>query len=562
MQKTRDYDGIIIGGGHNAMVCCGYLARAGLKVLLVERHLEVGGGLDAHENPRFPGFWHNVHSNNHRGLCDLMWYRDLELARFGQEYIRLPVSAAMLTRDHRAIVWYANEPEKTAASIGRFSARDAETFLAINRKYAQMAREIFFLELYSPPLPFEKKRALLERSELGRLYLEWQPYTIEEVVTKLFEHDAVRGMLVFLSVIRGYEMDARGMGMVIPAAIASGVNTQMSRGTSHRLAHTLNKMIVKAGADVIEGQAVVKILVERGRAVGVRTEDGREFRARRFVASSVNPNQTFLEMVGRARLAPDFTTQVEGFRYSNTTPLFTLHLALEERLHWKAAAFDPDVDRAFYLIAGLEGLRELQDLYRDCAERRLPRSLQLLGALPAQHDPTQAPSGKCTAFFWQIAPGNLSPAEGGRERWDRIRDEFADRCLHHLAHYATNLTPANIIDRFGQTPLDIERHLPNMQGGDIVCGEMSENQVLDRRPFPECSEYRTPLKGLYLCGASTHPGGNITGAPGYIAAVVICRDLGLEPWWKPVDPAAYWEALAGARAAPPPAVNVPERAIV
>ena len=562
MRKGQVYDGIIIGGGHNAMVCCGYLAKAGLKMLLIERHLEVGGGLDSHENPRFPGFWHNVHSNNHRGLCDLMWFRDLGLAELGQEYIRLPVSVAMLTRDHRAIIWYASEPEKTAASIGRFSPKDAKTFLEVNKKYSRMAREIFFVELYASPMPLERKRALLERSELGRLYLEWQPYTIDQVVSRLFEHDAVRGMISFLSVIRGYEADAKGTGMVIPAAIASGVNTQMSRGTTHKLAHTLNKMIVKAGAEVIEGQAVVKVLVEKGRAVGVRTEDGREFRARKFVVSSVNPHQTFLDMVGREHLAAEFAKKVEGFKYSNTTPLFTLHLALNERLYWKAAEYDPDVNRAYYLIAGLEGLRDIQELYRDCAARRLPRSLQLLGALPAQHDPSQAPPGRCTGFFWQIAPGNLCEEEGGRDRWDKIRDEFTDRCLKHLASYATNLTPANLIDTFGQTPIDIERHLPNMHGGDIVCGEMNENQVLDRRPFPECSQYRTPVKGLYLCGASTHPGGNITGAPGHNAATVICRDLGMDPWWKPVDPAAHWEALATNGGAPPRVAGVPERAVV
>ncbi|MFQ5924325.1 MAG: phytoene desaturase family protein, partial [Anaerolineales bacterium] len=469
----REYDGIIIGGGHNAMICCGYLAKAGLRVLLVERHLEMGGGLDSHEKQ--PGFWHNVHSNNHRGVCDLMWYRDLELGALGQEYIRLPISVAMLTRDHKAIVWYANEPEKTAASIGRFSPKDAKTFLEINKKYAKMAREIFFHEQFAPPLPFEKKKALLERSEEGRLYLKWQPYSIFEVVSELFEHDAIRGMLSFLSVIRGYEADAKGLGMVIPAAIASGVNTQMSKGSTHKLAHTLHKVIVKAGVDVVESQAVVKILVEGGRAVGVRTRDSREFLARKFVVSSVNPTQTFLELVGPDNLEPEFAKKVEGFKYSNTTPLFTLHLALNERLYWKAADYDPDVNRAFYLIAGLEGLRDITALYEDCAARRLPGSLQLLGALPAQHDPTQAPPDKCTAFFWQIAPGNLCEQEGGRERWDQIRDEFTERCAKHLAHYATNLTPANIVDRFGVTPIDIERHLPNMHGGDIVCGEMNEH---------------------------------------------------------------------------------------
>src|SRR5487761_2223502 len=173
----NEYDGIVIGAGHNGLICCGYLAKAGLKMLVVERHLEMGGGLDSHEGAR-SGFWHNVHSNNHRGVSDLMWYKDLGLAEVGQEYIRLPVSVAMLTRDHRAILWYANEPEKTAASIGRFSAKDAKAFLEVNKKYAGMAREIFFQEQYAPPLPFAEKKALLEKSAAGRQYLEWQPYSI------------------------------------------------------------------------------------------------------------------------------------------------------------------------------------------------------------------------------------------------------------------------------------------------------------------------------------------------------------------------------------------------
>jgi phytoene dehydrogenase-like protein len=450
----------------------------------------------------------------------------------------------MLLKDHKALLWYADEPEKTAEAIGRFSAKDAKSFLEVNKKYAHMAREIFAIEQFSPPVPFEKKRAILERSEVGRQYLQWEPYSIMEVFSEFFENDVVRAMFVFLSIIRGFETDSKRLGFIAPAAVASGVNTQMAKHSTHSLAHTLHKMIVKAGAQVIEGQDVTKILVEDGRAVGVQIRDGREFRARKFVASCVNPNQTFLDMVGAEHLDSGFVKKVKGFKYSNTTPLFTLHLALNERLYWKAAEWDPDVNKAWYIIAGLEGIEDIIELYKDCADRRLPRSLQLIGGLPGQHDPTQAPPGKCTAFFWQVAPGNLCEEEGGPERWDQIRDEYTVQCAKHLATYAENLTPENAVDVFGVTPLDIERHLPNMVGGDIQVGELSENQIVDRRPFPECSQYRTPVQGLYLCGASTHPSGNITGAPGYNAAGVICRDLGIHPWWKPVDPGAYWESLA------------------
>jgi phytoene dehydrogenase-like protein len=302
-------------------------------------------------------------------------------------------------------------------------------------------------------------------------------------------------------------------------------------------------MIIRAGADVIDGVAVEKIMVEGGRAVGVRLEDGREFRAKNFVASSVNPNMTFLDLVGPEQLEPRFAKKVENFKYSNTTPLFTLHLSLNEQIRWKAAQDNPDVAKAWYIMAGPESLDDVVELYEDCAKRRIPRTIHLLGGVPSQHDPTQAPPGKCTAFFWQVAPGNLSSSEGGKERWDEVRDEYMERCADHLSYYAENLTPDNIVEKFGFTPLDIERHLPEMVGGDIQIGELSHSQILDKRPFPECSRYGTPIPGLYLCGSSTHPSGNITGAPGYNAANIISRDLGIKPWWNPVDPEEHWKSL-------------------
>jgi len=339
----NEYDGIIIGAGHNGMICAGYLAKAGFKMLIVERQLEIGGGLDSHEGAR-SGFWHNIHSNLHRGVPDLPWYRDLKLAEMGQEYIPLRIAVAMLTRDHRAILWYGKDAEKTAASIGRFSAKDGKTFLDLHKKYNQMARDVFFPEFYSPPVPWEKKKAILQKSKVGRDYLEWQPYSINDFFAHYFENDAVRGLFSFLSVIRGFETDSKGIGFIASAAIGSGVAPHMSKGSTHKMAHSLHKMVTKAGVDMVEAAPLERILMENGRAVGVKTVDGRVFRARKFVISSLNPNQTFLEFVGREHLTPEFAKKVENFKYSDTTPLFTLHLALNERLYWKAAEYDPDVE--------------------------------------------------------------------------------------------------------------------------------------------------------------------------------------------------------------------------
>lgn len=210
-----------------------------------------------------------MHSNNHRALTDLPWYRDLKLAEMGQEYLHLPMAVAMLFRDGSSLIWYT-DVERTCASLERFSAKDVRTFREVNARYAAVHREVFLLEHYSPPVPFEPKRALLERSAVGRLYLEYQPHSIQEVVCGLFESAQIRALLTFMCVIQGYEVDAKGLGFVLPALIASGLNIQISRGTGHRLAHSLHKMVVKAGAEVLEGQEVVKILLDGGRAMALR----------------------------------------------------------------------------------------------------------------------------------------------------------------------------------------------------------------------------------------------------------------------------------------------------
>jgi phytoene dehydrogenase-like protein len=172
------------------------------------------------------------------------------------------------------------------------------------------------------------------------------------------------------------------------------------------------------------------------------------------------------------------------------------------------------------------------------------------GAVPTLHDPTQAPPGKHTAFVWQKVPYAVRPqgaagrdqAPGGRH-WDALKTQHLNTVLARWREYAPNLTDEVILNRFAFTPLDTERHFPNMAQGDLNVGWFNAAQIGANRPLPALSQYRTPVGGLYLCGACTHPGGNITGLPGYNAAGVIARDLGLQPWWPVGDLAAKLASL-------------------
>lgn len=538
----KEYDGIVIGAGHNGMILQGYLLKAGLSVAVVERHLELGGGLDAHESSR-AGFWYNIHSVNHRAVPDLPWYSDLELESYGQEYVRPEVAVAMLFRDKTALIWHNHDVEKTCASIARFSPRDAKTFADFHRRFAPAAKFIIGPETFSPPMPAEEKRALLEKTEIGKAYYEFADRSINDVVEDVFEDDRVKSMISYLFLVRGNELDAPGQGYIVPVACAAGISSTISVGTSHKLGHTLHKMVVKQGGDVFEASAAVEILLEDGRATGVRLADGRVLKARKFVASTLNPHQTFLQLIDSDKIDPHLKKRAENFRYSQTTPIVTIHLGLKERPMYLAAEYEPDVMKGWLIVMGVDGMEDIQSLAKDCHEGRVPTRRQLIGGVPTIFDPSQAPPGHHVAFFWQLAPYFLKE---GPEHWDEILDEVCESEMELLREFAPNVNKDNIVEWFGHSPLDIERHFPNMKHGDWMCGELSPDQFLDKRPFPECSRYRTPIEGLYIAGSSCHPGGNITGAPGYNAANIITEDLGAERWWNPPDPKQIWSNLPAA----------------
>ncbi|MFQ5683419.1 MAG: phytoene desaturase family protein [Candidatus Binatia bacterium] len=531
MSKVLKYDGVVIGAGHNGMICAAYLGKSGKRILVVEKNMEVGGGLDSHEDRNYPGFWHNIHSVFHRGLLMLPWYQDLGLEKFGIHYYKPDPGVVHHFLDKTYLGWFA-DVDRTVSTISRFSKKDAVTFKEIWRRWQPVVKQIVFPETYAPPLVMEQKRTLLEKSSVGREYLKFFNTTPEQFILEHFEDPRVQAFIGFLGVMRGYELDGSNTGYLIPAMIAWGVNPQLCRGTSHALGDNLAHMLSHNGIDYIEANGVERILVHDGRAQGVVLDDGTVVHARNFVASNVNPVETFIRLVGRENLDSQFGELAAGFRFSKTTPIFATNLALNERPKYITEEQHPEVIGSFMHIVGLETYTELRNLFEDCRTGQLPRKPFMNGATPSYHDATQAPPGKATAFMWQLAPYNLW---GNPQNWDKVRGEWFKRQLAMWRHYAPNLTEENILSTDSATPLDIERHDRNMYCGDWMIGEYTGDQALENRPFPGWSQYRTPIEGLYLCGSSCHPGGNITGGPGYNAAGIIAGDLGLDLWWKPLD---------------------------
>ena len=249
---SAEWDGIILGTGHNSLVLHAYLARCGLRVLSLDRALVAGGGLATIENPRLPGFRHNTHSFFHRAVTMMPWYRDLELHRHGAIYLEPELNVALILPDGRSLQWWTDF-DKTVDSFAEFSLRDAATLRRWVEEFRPIVEQIILPEVQSPPLPPQRRRELLERSALGRRFLEVSARTPLEFVREEFEHEVVRAGLLFFNGMREIDLQAPGFGHSIAAILAGRHKAQMCLGGSVRLAEALVEDIREHGGEIRTG---------------------------------------------------------------------------------------------------------------------------------------------------------------------------------------------------------------------------------------------------------------------------------------------------------------------
>jgi len=530
------YDGIILGAGHNGLILQAYLGRAGLRTICLEQADQAGGGLSTVAFPAGSEFLHNTHSFYHRGLTSLPWYRDLDLRNLGATYVQPELNVAMLCRDGRSLQWWS-EFNRTVASFARFSPRDAETLQRWRTAFLPIVQHILVPESRHPPLPPETRRQLLEQSAAGRLLLETSRLSPLEFVNREFEHPAVRAALLFFNGLREVDLRLPGFGHHIPALLASDAMAQMCVGGSGQLAAALVRAVERAGGIIRTASRPKRILVERDRAVGVETDDGEIFRASTFVASSLNPQQTFVELIGEQFLPTEWITRAEAFRYNVLAPLFALNVNLREPPRY-VTAVSGELDDAFMVILGLEEGDQFQDIVKHHERGEIPATV-MWGSCPTRFDATQAPADRHTAFMWEKLPYRLF---GDAVNWETHGRKHGDQLLATWSQFAPNLADA-VIQHMTRTPLDVEQTLPNMRFGDLLVGSFEQGQIGYHRPFPGAGSYRGHLAGLYLCGSSCHPGGNITGLPGYNCAQVLLRDLGIDADWLPAPLLNHFEQL-------------------
>jgi len=530
--EDMTFDGIIIGAGHNGLITAAYLAKAGLKVAVFESRPQIGGGFTT-EEVTARGFKHNLHTI-HAKLHDSPAHYDLDLARYGASYLFPDPKMAFVRRQEWFLLY--QESERTATAIERISRRDAATYRRVAEKWHRWYLDFILPELYSPPKPPDQWEAELRARRGGDEYVDVAlGYSPLEYSQELFESEFCRLSLQRGATAAEYDISTRGIPAVVFAHIINWFagKTALIHGGTREAAEALGRCIEDHGGRVFLGQRVGKIIVERGAARGIALENGREVRASRFVASSIDPVHTFLVMIDDEVLPADVAERAMAFQFRKSS-IFRVHLALEEPPRFTIAEREPDINRAWKFNVGFESPEDLVKMGEQARSGQIPEALGVDFGVITTHDPSQAPAGKHTAYVGVFAPFEL--AEGGADAWSSVADEAAGRVLAKLREYAPNMTDDNIVGRFSYTPKDIEEFLPDMINGDICQGKMCPEQLGYNRPWPGMSQYRTPIENLYLCGASTHPGGHAIGGPGYNAAGVIADDLGIDRWWRPFEP--------------------------
>ncbi len=528
MMTESTYDAIIIGAGHNGLVTAGYLARAGWKVLVLERRPLVGGACVTEEV--FPGY--RVSTCSYLvSLLQEKVARELELPRYGYKVFPKDPAYFAPYPDGRHMFMY-QDMARTCREIARFSAKDAERYPAYEAYVERIARLVEPLFLHPPPqfppqrpgdwlAPLRGGRALmaLDNTQLADA-AKLMTRSVQSILDEWFESDALKVALATDGVI-GTNGGPRtpGTAYVLLHHVMGGVGGVRGlwgfvEGGMGAITQALAASAQAHGAVIRTDAPVASVLTRGDAATGVVLANGDEYHAN-VVISNADPKRTFLHLVERNALPEEFVAQIESYQCEGSS--FKLNLALNELPDYTAfpgATLGPQHRGTTHICPDLDYLERAWD----DAKYGAPSEHPLLDiTIPTAYDSSLAPPGKhVMGVFAQYAPYSLKESA-----WPEEKETFTQRVIDTLAAYAPNL-PGAIEHVHALSPLDLEQEY-GLTGGNIFHGELSLDQLYFMRPALGWARYATPLRNLYLCGSGTHPGGGVTGAPGHNAAMEILR---------------------------------------
>jgi len=471
-----------------------------------------------------PCYASNPHVVYHMMVDYMPVIRDFDLDGPALTWIKPNAQTGMIFEDGTSLL-LTRMIEDTKDSISKFSFKDAVAFGKVMRSWRKIVTDIVAPATYVPTLGPLDLVVAMQRTKVGSEMLELVERSPLDIITSTFENDRVRALFLYASCMWGLDPRETGIGFFVPLLLDRGMNKCYCYGGSHKFASAMGREIVKAGGLILEAAGVDKILMENGRVAGVHIQEGRTLRSK-VVMSTLDPHTTFLDLVGAEHLPKDLKDLVGGWKYDKWS-YNTLHIATEEPPRY--ACDDPWINEAFMAIFGIESTDQLLAHWDNVIAGKVDvNSFGGHATCESYFDPHLSDKpGKHVSFFQMHAPYEI---EGG---WEQRSKELEEAILAKWQRVAPNIKPENIIATNMETPEDIETRFPNMRRGAIKHGDYMPVQLGSFRPNQDCSTTKTPIEGLYVCGASTYPGGLVLGGPGYLGANKVAEDLGVAKWWKP-----------------------------
>ena len=518
------HDAIVIGAGHNGLTCACYLAKAGLKVLVLEQYHTVGG-MTVTEEETLPGFWSDIHASGYQ-LANLspVPHELALLDRYELIEPEIPFSHAFPDGD---IISVNRDIEKTMADIARYSDKDAHTWRALMDHFLAQ-KEAITASMFSPPPSFPSAAAGFAASSAGMAAYRFSMQSVRSWASQTLEAEATKTLFGSFATFLGASPDDAGgaeLGWLF-ASVLQNVGNNLVKGGMNRVTLALAEHLRAHGGKIRTNARVERIVGDTKRATAVRLAGGEEIPVNQLIVSNVDPGHLVLDLLGAGMVGPEIVDKMQRYEWGDS--VFVMFVALDSPITYKAG---PTARQSAHVHLTEPSLDFFARVYLQCRGGALPSAPMIVSWNDSAIDPSRAPAGKALMKFVVLSVPYVITADAtgkipGRT-WNEAREPYADYLVDLItANYIPDLK-SKTLKRVAHSPVDISRKITSAVRGTLGHGAFLPYQNGSLRPIPELGEYKTPLPNVYLCSSGSHPGPGVSMAPGRNAAQVIFADLGL-----------------------------------